>query len=65
MPTIHVSDLAACVRRLVDTKEGFGSKQYFFAVDQCTTRTQAEIMKAISTKLGNGAIKHFALSEVT
>jgi len=64
MPTIHVSDLAACVRRLTDSKEGFGSKQYFFAVDQCTANTQTEIMKAISTKLGSGAIKTVALSEV-
>jgi len=64
MPTIHVNDLAACVRRLADAKEGFGSKQYFFAVDQCTNRTQTEIMKAISTKLGNGAIKNVALSDV-
>ncbi len=55
LPTIHVSDLAQCVRSITTMKET--TKQYFVAVDQCKTKKQKEIMQAISTSLGSGALK--------
>lgn len=39
LPTIHVSDLAKCVRTLTESKEPF-NKQYFVAVDQCKQNKQ-------------------------
>ena len=64
MPTIHVSDLAMCIRQLAEHNKSYGHKQYFIAVDQCTTKSQSQIMKAISTKLGSGAIKPVTLSDI-
>ena len=62
MPTIHVNDLAHCVRTLADSSTI--SKQYLVAVDQCKQRRQCDIMKSISSCLGNGALKQVTLSEV-
>lgn len=63
LPTIHVSDLAKCVRTLTEAKEPI-SKQYFVAVDQCKSKKQIEIMQAISSTLGSGAIKSVSLQDV-
>ena len=60
LPTIHVSDLAMCVRSLVDAKEP-NNKQYLVAVDQCKQSKQKEIMQSISSTLGSGALKEVAL----
>jgi nucleoside-diphosphate-sugar epimerase len=43
LPTIHVSDLAKCVRSLAEAKEPI-AKQYFVAVDQCKKSKQKDIM---------------------
>jgi len=63
LPTIHVSDLAKCVRGLAEAKEPH-TKQYFVAVDSCKCKKQIEIMQAISSTLGSGAIKHVQLQDV-
>lgn len=63
LPTIHVSDLAKCVCSLADKKDP-GNKQYLVAVDQCKSNKQREIMQAISSTLGSGAIKEVALEDV-
>ncbi len=63
MPTIHVTDLARCVRALADPAAPL-AKQYLVAVDRCAQRRQSEIMKSISSCLGNGALKQVTLSQV-
>lgn len=63
LPTIHVTDLAQCVRTLAEAREA-PSKQYFVAVDECKNKTQVEIMRAISATLGSGAVKHVNLQDV-
>ena len=63
LPTIHVTDLAMCVRLLTQGREPI-NKQYLIAVDQCQSNTQSQIMRAISTTLGSGAIKSVELKDV-
>lgn len=63
LPTIHVSDLAKCVRTLTEAKDPI-AKQYFVAVDSCKAKKQKEIMQAISTTLGSGALKDVCLQDV-
>jgi hypothetical protein len=63
LPTIHVNDLAMCVRQLTEAAEPF-QKQYLVAVDRCKQKKQCDIMQAISSTLGSGAIKHVKLQDV-
>ena len=64
LPTIHVEDLARCVRFLADDSGAQVKKQYLLAIDSCKASTQREIMKTISEGLGSGAIKDVSLGEV-
>jgi hypothetical protein len=45
-------------------KKDLGNKQYLVAVDLCKSNKQREIMQAISSTLGSGAIKEVALEDV-
>lgn len=64
LPTIHVKDLARFVKYLSSDQAIKVKKQYFIAVDQCKTSTQREIIQAVSTGLGSGAIQQVALADV-
>ena len=52
LPTIHVTDLARCIRSLVEEEPGKKfvppQKQYFIAVDKCQDSKQRTIMQGIS-----------------
>jgi len=63
LPTIHVKDLARFVKHLFETTVT-PRKQYFLAVDECESATQREIMQAISTCLGSGAVQNVQLADV-
>ena len=64
LPTIHVEDLARCVRYLADESGAQIKKQYLLAIDSCKASTQREIMKTVSEGLGSGAIRNVTLGEV-
>jgi adenylate kinase len=68
LPTIHVTDLARCIRSLVEEEPGKkfvpSTKQYLIAVDKCANSSQRAIMQAISAGLGNGAVSEVPLAEV-
>ena len=68
LPTIHVTDLARCIRSLVEEEPGKKfvptPKQYLIAVDKCKDSSQRAIMQSISAGLGNGAVSEVTLSEV-
>lgn len=67
LPTIHVTDLARCIRCLCEEQAGqkapFTEKQYLMAVDN-GNRTQKQIMQSISSGLGSGAVKQVELCDV-
>lgn len=54
IPTIHVMDLAALVRRVV--VEAPKEHPYIFAIDRTKRPTQKRIVRAISTCMGTGQI---------
>jgi adenylate kinase len=68
LPTIHVTDLARCIRSLVEEEPGKkfvpSPKQYLIAVDKCANSSQRAIMSSISAGLGNGAVSEVPLATV-
>lgn len=53
MPTIHITDLARLVKRLVVNKP---NHPYIFAVDRCVRPTQKRLIEAISKGIGTGDV---------
>jgi len=53
IPTIHVRDLAKCVKRITDID---CKKTYIFAVDKTKKPTQKRLIKSISRGVGTGKV---------
>ncbi len=62
LPTIHVSDLAQCIKYTLTSKTL--QQQYLIAVDSAPRQTQKKIMKAISAGMGSGLTQQVELCEV-
>jgi len=67
LPTIHVTDLARCIRVLCEEQPGqkspYTEKQYLIAADN-GNKTQKQIMQSISSGLGSGAVNQVELCDV-
>ncbi|XP_070577004.1 adenylate kinase 7-like [Ptychodera flava] len=59
VPTIHVKDLAAVIQNIADSRP---KTRYLVAVDD-SQNTLEEIVRCVSTSLGNGKIKHITKEE--
>lgn len=62
LPTIHVTDLALCLDRIL--LHGRDYKNYLIAVDQSPSSTQRGIMTAITEGIGSGDVQETPISDV-